>query len=228
MPTYTVNREELESGLCTISGKEAHHLGRVLRVQEGERIDLTDGQGKLFEGKIKSVGKEITVSVIRELNSPAPFPVHLFVSFLKKEKMEFIVEKAVELNIASVTFVKTHHSVRTDISEIKRERMDRIVQAAFKQCGRTHPLVIETMNHMEAPKQMTHFICVEREGAKAFKDFKLPAPPYGIWIGPEGGWDADEKEQMKKAGFQPVTLGHLVMKAETAAIHAVSSLLTLI
>ena len=228
MPTYTVDRGELESGLCTIVGQEAHHLARVLRAQEGEEIQLTDGHGHLFEGKIKTVGKEVLVSIIREILSPAPFPVTLFVSFLKREKMEFIVEKSVELNLAGVTFLKTQHSVRTDISDLKRERMDRIIQTAAKQCGRTHPFIIETVPIDEAmKKQMTHFICVEKDVAPPFRKIfeKTPPPPYGIWIGPEGGWDKNEKEEMKTAGFHPITLGPLVLKAETAAVCAASSLL---
>src|SRR3989338_4467210 len=126
MPTYTASLSELKQGLCTFEGKEAHHLVSVLRVKPGERIDLTDGSGRLFEGRIQSAGIPVTISVVRELHSPLPYPVHLFVSFLKREKMEFIVEKAIELNLSSVSFVKTRNSVRTEISGMKWERMARV------------------------------------------------------------------------------------------------------
>ncbi|MDO8518559.1 MAG: RsmE family RNA methyltransferase [Deltaproteobacteria bacterium] len=226
MPTYTVAPDELESGSCTITGNEAHHLARVLRVRPGEKIQITDGQGKLYEGKIESVGKEVTASVTREIVAPSPYPITLFVSLLKREKMEWIAEKAAELNLAEVIFVKTSHSV---VSELKPERMERIVQAASKQCGRAHKLAIQNLSLAEAMKKpMTHFICVEKEAAATFGEFFKTYsvhPPYGIWVGPEGGWDTDEKERMTIAGAQPITLGPLVLRAETAAMCAASSLI---
>ena len=229
MPNCTVPADELNDGTCTIAGDEARHLAKVLRMRPGERVDLTDGEGRLFEGKIDEVGKNVTVSVVRELTSTPPFPVTLFVSLLKREKMEWIAEKAVELNLSGVTFVKTRHSVPGGVSEVKKDRLDRIIQTATKQCGRAHPLAVAILEMAEAMKKpMTHFICVEREAAPTFGEFFKTYsvnPPYGIWIGPEGGWDEKEKEEALARGFYPISLGPLVLKAETAGIAAASGLI---
>lgn len=237
MPTFTVKSSDIKKGEGQITGKEAHHLIHVLRAKKGQILKITDGVGNLYEGKIEKVNREVTVNINKKTVSLSPpHPVHLFVSLLKKEKMEFIIEKAVELNIESVQFIKTKHSVRTDISEPKWERIERIALTAQKQCGRPHPIILgkpkpleETINDKIIEK-INHFIFVEYDETNTLKNifnsFAL-SPPFGVWIGPEGGWDRDEVLQAKDKGFYSVSLGPLILKAETAAVHAVSTLLAI-
>ena len=236
MPTFTVPLSELRQGQVCLRGNDAHHIHHVLRLAVGEKIRLTDGAGKIVEGMIGRLGKEVAVKVTREIPAVRPYPLHLFVSLLKKDKMEWIVEKGVELNIESVHFVKTRHSVKTDISGEKWGRIERVASSAQKQCGRAYPLILhqpsswESMTNSAVLQRFRNIFCCEKGTSQTLKEFwkrENPPPPLALWIGPEGGWDEKEIEMAQKKEFHQVTLGPLTLRSETAAICAVSSLIAL-
>lgn len=235
MPTFKVDSRELQAGRVTIQGKEAHHLTRVLRVRPGDTIDLVDDRGHRFGGRIEAVGPRVTVAVTEPLSSlPPPYPIHLYQALIKGEALETIVEKSVELNIEAVHFIVTERSVIKDLSPAKLQRLGRIVQAAMKQSGRASPLRLEKPQGMEAALRaagdQSHFIFLERREARTLKSLfaseKVP-PPYGLWIGPEGGWTDHEVQTALVSNCRPATLGPLILRAPTAALHAISSLTAL-
>lgn len=233
MPTFTAKIQDLKSGVVRIVEKEAHHIVDVLRMKKGDTVRLTDGCGGLFEGEIEEAGHGVTIAVKKNLPSPSPYPVFLFVSLLKSEKMEWIAEKAVELNIEGIHFIRTGRSVRTGISPQKLERIRRIAAQAHKQCGRSRMIKIADGGCWEealqqADSNMSHFIFLKKGGYKKLTEIfreKSFTPPYGLWIGPEGGWEENEIADAIGRGFCGANLGPLVMRAETAAIHAISTLL---
>lgn len=149
--------------------------------------------------------------------------------------MEFVVEKSVELNIEAVHFIVTKRSVVKEIPESKWKRLIRVTEASAKQCGRSHPLLLlkpigvdELIERLA--KKMSHFIFLEKGERKTVRNLLKQydvGPPYGLWIGPEGGWDAIEIEWASRHGFLPSELGPLVLRSETAAVHAVSTILAL-
>ena len=232
MPTFQADTNEIKNGLVKISGKEAHHLSHVLRMVPGDDLTITDGAGQRFRGTIISCGSIVTVKILEALPSlPSPYPIHLFMALIKGEGLETIVEKAVEMNIEAIHFIATERSILKEISPAKWERLARIAQAAMKQSGRAQPLRLEKPQQMEAAcrahSDLTHFIFLERSQTptlrKIFSDRKM-SPPYGLWIGPEGGWTDQEVHLATKAGCIGATLGPLILRAPTAALHAISSL----
>ncbi|MBI4411564.1 MAG: 16S rRNA (uracil(1498)-N(3))-methyltransferase [Deltaproteobacteria bacterium] len=238
MPTFQVKSSDIAKELFEITGPEAHHLIRVLRVKPGEQLRLADGKGNVYTGIVAAVGKGVTVKITGPLASPPPpFPLHLYLSLLKSEKMEWIVQKAVELNMEAIHLFGAIHSVRADLSPSKWNRLVKITESAAKQCGRSSPLLLtqrkeETtlLFERESQKPTTHLICLESGKRKTLRDFfatSPPPPPYALWIGPEGGWSVDETKTADRLGFTPVSLGPLILRAETAAIHAMSSVLAL-
>lgn len=230
MPTFRVSSDELKSDRLVLSGEPARHLSRVLRAQVGEVVRLTDGKSKIVEGKITHIDRDVQIQVTRELKSPAaPHPVHLFISLLKREKLEFLVEKAVELNIQAVHFVISKRSVRSEISGPKWDRLLKIAESALTQCGRIVPIELhEPVSFSQAVSGASGFKnywFYEREENATLKG-KTSNHPVGIWIGPEGGWDEAETQAALQAGFESLSLGSLILRAETAALHAISSVLT--
>lgn len=237
MPAFLIDPSLIKENSCTLTGKDAHHLSRVLRAQKGEKICLMDNKGNRHEGIIAQISRrEIFIGNLTSIAplSP-PCPVHLFCALLKSEKMEGIVQKACELNIEAVHFIQTRRSVLQNISPAKWERLCRIAESAQKQCGRAIPLNLVVPSPagglmISLSQKMSHFIFVENMEVESVRNLvKRYAvnPPYALWIGPEGGWENGEVELATKSGFLKATLGPLVLRAETAAIHAVSTLLAL-
>lgn len=237
MPSFLIDPSMIEKNTCMLTGDEAHHLSRVLRAQEGEKVCLVDNRGNRFEGVITAINRhQVVVSQLKTIAPlPPPYPIHLFCSLLKSEKMEWTVQKACELNIEAVHFIQTNRSVLHEISSSKWERLCRIAESAQKQCGRTIPLNLVAPSlacelMISLSQKMSHFIFVEKTELESVRNLvKRYAvnPPYALWIGPEGGWENGEVELAEKCGFLKATLGPLVLRAETAAIHAVSTLLAL-
>lgn len=237
MPTFLIDPTLIKENSCVLTGGSAHHLSRSLRAQQGDSVRLVDNRGNRHEGIIAKIGRhEVVVEQLQPITPlPSPYPVHLFCSLLKSEKMEGVVQKACELNIEAVHFIQTKRSVLRDISPLKWKRLLRIAEASQKQCGRASPLHLVPPSPFETltgslSKTMSHFIFVENaelESARNLIKRYAVNPPYGLWIGPEGGWELLEVELAEKNGFLKATLGPLVLRAETAAIHAASTILAL-
>lgn len=227
MPTFTVTPEQIAAESFVLRGKDARHITQVLRMGPGEALSLACEDGRLFSGHVASVEPELVIHVASELPAPvAPFEVHLHASSLKKDKLEWVIQKATELNAASVTVFVSKRAIRDEISDNRAERFARIVDESMKQCGRLIPLRLEFVGTFD-PESFklpgTHFFCALSEKPESMSHAlkRLPAP-YHLWIGPEGGWSAEETQMAQAAGAVFVTLGPLVLRAETACIAAVS------
>lgn len=231
MPFYYASREK-NLNSWVIDGEEAHHLIRVLRVQKGKSLKIVSPDGKLLEGVVTDVTKkEVSVKKQKDLPAPSPpFPVHLFLSLIKSEKIEWVIEKATELNIASLNLISTDHSNKDSISDHKRQRLKKITVESQKQCERLVPLQLHPIIPFDKVDSSPFFnlFCIERENCSSIKEIvKTQTRPLALWIGPEGGWSEKEIEFSEKNNFHFVSLGPLVLRSETAAVHAVSTLLAL-
>lgn len=232
MPTFFVDRYSLAEKKAWLEGESAHHLSRVLRVHVGEEIKFATDTNRLFVSRVAVIDRDsIELSILREVPAPpAPFDINLFLAVLKSDKMEWIVEKAVELNIAKVTLVMCERSVRNEVSDKKMERLQKIAQSAQKQCGRLIPLIIEGPVDFDVAVgqgHLKHLFCSKSERSQDFlslknSDSSIMKAPIGLWIGPEGGWSVDEIKSAENLGFHFVVLGSLTLRAETAAVSAMS------
>jgi 16S rRNA (uracil1498-N3)-methyltransferase len=227
-----------------IPADEAKHLLSVFRLKDGDTVEAIDGKGALTVATLRVRGKsalleakpsdEVTGNLAKE-RSIEVVPIVLELAVLKGPAMEWAIEKAVELGIERVTPIITAHTVvQLDRKgpEVFRERWQRIADQALKQCGRLTRLVIDLPESLEEVLR-THPDKTQRYWGNESARDELPTlsqrmnsqdvstRALHITIGPEGGW-SDSEKQLLKTGGQPVSLGPLVLRAETAALFAIS------
>jgi 16S rRNA (uracil1498-N3)-methyltransferase len=221
----------------TITGSEALHMVRVLRMKAGDRIVLMDGEGKRREALIRSIGaKDVVVDLEKAIDSPPPSPVRIVLcqSLLKAQAMDDLVKKTSELGVAAIhPFHSTRTVVKLDQERFERRRghWERITRSASKQSDRDRPVQIGTicdfkaLCHLFADEAALKVILWEREGATDLKEVlgqtTRSRTVVGI-VGPEGGFDSQEVALASQSGFLPVSLGRRILRADTAAITFVS------
>jgi 16S rRNA (uracil1498-N3)-methyltransferase len=213
----------------TLSFEESRHLTKVLRAKEGERVRLTDGADGRFLGRILSLSaRGVTVRLDEALSaSPSSGRVLLAQGLLKGEKMEFVIQKAAELGAAEILpFTSSRTIAAWKKDPRKLERWNKIAQAASKQSGRaTHLQVRE-------PVELQKVLCEEaddkivfwEEGGPSAREFLPNRKPKRliVLIGPEGGLSQEEVDRAFSGGFVVLSLGSLILRAETAAVTALS------
>jgi len=205
---------------------EAGHCIRVLRMKEGDRIRLTDGKGSFYNAVISSVsGKQCIVHIeSKEVQQPL-WDGHLHIAVAPTKLMdrnEWFVEKAVEIGVDEITFLKTEHSER-DV--IKMERIGKIAVSAMKQSQKATLPVLNGMtafqNLVEKGFNGDRFIAHCEPGSKLLlQDAVIPGHDTLVLIGPEGDFSRAEIDIALKAGFRPVSLGPSRLRTETAALVA--------
>ena len=207
--------------------EEAGHCIRVLRMKEGDRLRLTDGKGAFYDAVISAVsGKRCMVHIEnREEQSPLwNGYLHIAVAPTKlMDRNEWFVEKAVEIGVDEITFIRTEHSER-DV--IKTERIEKIAVSAMKQSQKAKLPVLNGMvsfnDFVKREFEGDKFIAHCEPGNKTnLKDIVVPGKDTLVMIGPEGDFSSTEIELALKAGFRPVSLGPSRLRTETAALVAV-------
>ena len=215
------------SGEMELPAEEAGHCVRVLRMKEGDRIKLTDGKGFFYDAVISAVsGKRCMVHIVeKEIQKPLwSGHIHIAVAPTKlMERNEWFVEKAVEIGVDEITFLKTDHSER---DAIKMERMEKIAISAMKQSQKAQLPVMNGMisfrNFLERDIKGDRFIAHCESGDKVnLRDVVVSGHNALVLIGPEGDFSSSEIEMAQKAGYRPVSLGPSRLRTETAALVAV-------
>ena len=220
-----------------ITGTDAVHISRVLRMKAGDLALVCDGKGSDCLCRIVSAGEnavELEVLDRRPSEGEPTVAVRLFQCMPKSDKMDFIVQKAVELGASEVIPVISKRCVsRPDAKTAakKRERWQRIAEEAAKQCGRGRiPTVGEMLTFGEAVKAHTRGVGIlfyecggERLNALVDPDTRS----VDVYIGSEGGFEAAEAELAANAGIRPATLGTRILRCETAPVAALAVLMNL-
>lgn len=205
---------------------ESGHCVRVLRKQPGDSIDITDGKGHFFRAEIVDAHpKRCRVEILEVLPQAAHWQnrIELAVAPTKNmDRMEWLVEKATEVGIDRITFLKTRFSER---KELKLERVEKIAIAAMKQSEKARLPILSGMIAMDAflkqgfegQKMIAH--CYEGDKDLLSKAYRLGQDVL-ILIGPEGDFSREEVELARQAGFQEISLGKSRLRTETAALYA--------
>lgn len=222
----------------TLRGEDARHIALSLRMRVGEEITVSDGAGTDYRCRLAAINpEEVTAEVLsrgRSLTEP-PLAIHLYMAYPKGDKLEFVIEKAVELGAASVTPFLSSRCVRRPAAEKTarlRERYGRIVRAAAGQCGRGvlptvgEGLSFEGMLAAAATAELALFF-YEGEGTVALPAVLAGRPlprSVAVIIGSEGGFSPEEAEAARRSGAIPCGLGRRILRCETAPLMALSCL----
>ncbi|MBN2781067.1 MAG: 16S rRNA (uracil(1498)-N(3))-methyltransferase [Candidatus Marinimicrobia bacterium] len=219
--------QHIQEDRILIEGGEHLHLSRVLRKNSGDRIWIADGNGTAYHAEITSIGKESSFCRILERHEGFGEPanrVSLAVGIIKPAHWEILLEKAVELGVHEIYPLITRYTV---VPSLKRERCEKIVLAAMKQCGRSRlprlhdPLPFTGL--LSAKRTGTVCLCDNQEDYPALDTGKENAE-YLVLVGPEGGFSTEELALAIAAGAKPVLLSNRRLRTETACMAALSRL----
>lgn len=216
----------------------AHHASRVLRLHEGDSVQLFDGIGSECHGHIEKIaGKQVIVNRIVQVdeNRESPLPVLLAQSLSSSEKMDWVIQKATELGASEIQPLNTERSVARLSAERAERRMEhwkQVVISACEQCGRnTLPTIHPPLDIMAWLQKMRNIECSKfillPQNSHALHEQKKPEGKIALLIGAEGGFSENEAESALLCGFIPIRLGARILRTETAAIAGLSALQTL-
>ena len=239
MPRF-FTQDITEAGGC-ITGEDAKHIAKVLRMKVGDELTVCDTKGRDYDCMIEEIGAgEVRLKVlsVAPSQSEPDVRVHLYQAMPKADKMETIIQKAVELGAASITPVMTRRCVsRPDAKSMDKKlvRYNRIALEAAKQCGRgvvppVHPL----QELSQALEQMQRTGCpilfyenatapakqVIAKARKSGKELEI-----AVLIGAEGGFDEDEVALAREHGCHILSLGKRILRCETAPLAALTILM---
>ncbi len=229
--------ENISETAAVLSGEDAKHAAQVLRMREGDYAVICDGRGTDYLGRLASAGGDCVFDLLEKTRNEAEPSVHirLFQAMPKSDKMEFIVQKAVECGACEIIpFFSKRCVSRPDKKQMakKLERYQRISYEAAKQCGRG---IIPRVGEAVEFSTLLNMLSSENTGILFYECAQLPlreAVPelksnIDIVIGSEGGFEASEAEALAEHGFVPVSLGKRILRCETAPIAAISVLMNM-
>lgn len=219
----------------TLPEAAAHHAVRVLRMQDGAPLVLFDGRGGEWRAELKVGAGRTAQAVLKEFDAreaESPLAITLAQALPGGDKMDWIVEKCVELGVARIQPVSSKRSV----VRLSAERMARrvahwnaIASAACEQCGRNRvpevaPVIDLPQYLAEAKAQNVQRLLLTPEAGVALRSLPAPGKPLIVMIGPEGGWEDGEMRAADAAGFTRVRLGARVLRTETAGATAMAAM----
>ena len=236
--------EAISEESVLIRGEDVRHIRDVLRMQPGDGITATCGRGTDYHCVIEDVTDTVIRLRIREeIPDVSELPVRLvlFQALPKSDKMEWIIQKAVELGASEIVPMRTVRSVVRldgDKAAKKEQRWQRIAEEAAKQSGRgmvpvVHPVLDfdEAVSMARACERVfiPYELCEDFSSMKALREaVTAGAASIGIFIGSEGGFERREAECVTEAGGEMISLGHRILRTETAGMTVLSVLMLLI
>ena len=229
--------EHWDEATATLTGAQAEHLARVLRAQPGMEADVVAG-GFVFHAEIAAVSpEEVRFNLLAELETDPALPITLVVSIFKFDHMEWGIEKATELGVATIAPVIARRTEKhlTQAAGKRVERWRRIAHEAAKQSRRSDvPLILEPQPLAERVKAAgddgMRIVLAEQERGVTLRSVLEEAisasnsemPKLELAFGPEGGWAPEEEALFDANGWNAVSLGPRILRAETAAISALA------
>ncbi len=223
--------------VITLPEHWAHHAREVLRLRAGAPVRVFDGAGAEYEATLETVTRREVVARLRgpvPARPESPLRIVLAVAPLKGDLMELVIQKSTELGVAAirpVVTVRTDAAARPALQGSRQERWDKVASGAAAQSGRAVvPDVAPTARLHELlaqPFAGSKILLWEVPGQPSLRELPAPAADLLLLVGPAGGWEPAEAEQIMDAGFQPAALGPRILRAETAAVAAVAAVQTL-
>lgn len=213
--------------------EQAHHAREVLRLRAGEEIVLFNGEGGEFRGRLEQEGRELLVQLGEHeaLDRAPPLDLHLVQALATGDKMDWVVQKAGELGLRSVTPVAAERSVLKLSGERAAKRVahwQQVAIGAAEQCGCNRPLEVHDISTLA--QWLTQDFEGERwildqDDGERLSQCAQPAGPVAILIGPEGGWSPAELAAARAAGCRRVLMGPRILRTETAGLAVAAAML---
>ena len=241
MHHFFVEPSKIQGNHIFIDGPDVNHIRNVLRMNPGEEVNVTDGSGeKVYRCAIASIGEdtvELNIMWAQEKGMELPSKIYLFQGLPKSDKMELIIQKAVELGVYEIIPMATARAVvKLDQKKAaaKVKRWQAISESAAKQSKRLLiPEVKEPVKFSEALKLASDLdvrlipyeLAEGMDGTRRIIQSVKPGQSVAVFIGPEGGFEEAEVELAKEAGFQAITLGRRILRTETAGMTVLSILM---
>ena len=240
MSQFFVTPDQVEKPYIYITGPDVNHMKNVLRMRMGERTEISDGGNRRYACQVESYEEDRAVLRIleeKEADTELPSEIWLFQGLPKGDKMEWIVQKSVELGVSHIVPLAARRCVvRLDEkkAEKKTARWNSISESAAKQAGRSRiPEVHPVMGWEEALNiaKALDVALIPYELAEGMQESRslisqiCPGQSVGIFIGPEGGFEKEEVERACAAGAKAVTLGRRILRTETAGLTVLSVLM---
>lgn len=238
MSKFFIEQQQATGDVFSITGEDAFHISRVLRMQIGETILVGDGMGWDYLCKFLDIqDKMVTVQVLEKskCNQELPVAVTLYQAMTKGDKMELIVQKAVELGVTSIVPFYSKRCVAKwetgEKGEKKTARFQKIAFTAAKQSERGRipqfSLPVSFSQAVADASQKELALIPYEEETKCHLRQVISEKPVlsaSVLIGPEGGFEKEEVLQAKSAGILPVSLGRRILRTETAGLFVLSAL----
>lgn len=241
MYRFYVEQNQIQEATVTITGSDVKHIKNVLRMKPGEKVIICNGQGKDFYCIIKGESDERIIADIVEIcdtKTELSGKLYLFQGVPKKDKMELIIQKAVELGVYEIIPVMTRRTVvklEDRKKELKKlERWQAIATSAAKQSNRgIIPVIKETMSFKDAlgyagnldEKLIPYENAEDIEKTKNIIHNIKANHAVGFFIGPEGGFEESEVGLAMQTGVKPITLGRRILRTETAGLAILSMIM---
>lgn len=224
--------DQVRNGRAEITGENAHHLTRVLRVEAGQKFEITDNQ-RAWLAEVDAARKDLVrFQVLEELPTAPELPrITLYLALIKFDRFEWAVEKATELGVTRIVPIETNRSEHGLFAGAQKrlERWKRIAREASEQSRRLRaPEMADPARLAEVLSDTsTHRVALDEQAGTQplIEVFTFrPADSIAIVVGPEGGWIDTEREQLRASGWSVASLGPLILRAETAVCAALSVL----
>ncbi|WGE85953.1 16S rRNA (uracil(1498)-N(3))-methyltransferase [Actinobacillus equuli] len=219
---------------CILSEDATNHVGRVLRMTEGDQIILFDGSNYIFHATLQAVGKKQIIAKIdgSELdNRESNLPIHLGQVISRGDRMEFTIQKSVELGVKTITPLWSERcgvKLNDERQDKKLQQWQKIAIAACEQCGRNEiPEIRPIMKLTDWCKEQDDMLKLNLHPRAKYTIRQLPNVPEAgvrLLIGSEGGLSAEEIAMTETQGFTEVLLGKRVLRTETASLAAITAL----
>lgn len=215
---------KIDHTIAELTAEESWHCAKVLRFKAGDEIGIIDGNGNFYEGQLSVVNEKKCVANITygpKVQVKHPYYLHLAIAPTKNiDRMEWLVEKAVEIGIDEITFVRCKNSERT---VIKEDRLIKIAESAVKQSLQAFlPKINPLTNFTDVLKTNTDLKFIahcEEESKTHLKSFDLKNRSSLVLIGPEGDFTKEEIALAKASGFSEISLGENRLRTETAGLY---------
>jgi 16S rRNA (uracil1498-N3)-methyltransferase len=233
---FFVEPKNIKKKQAYISGQDAKHAQKVLRLKEGDLVTILDGTGNQYLASVDDFNRELIICNLLEQQQATgepPIEITLAQCLPKADKMELVIQKGTELGVTHFIPIKCKRSVvKLDHKKgvERRERWQRVAMEAAKQCRRPLVPVVEEPTEFEklmkqVPKDALVLLPYENETTQSLKEITSQYPDkkkFYIIIGPEGGFEPEEVEYAQQHGAKSISLGPRILRTETAGLAVIS------